>query len=77
MCGASSRVSTEFGPSAGSSTVAFASPAWNCAGAPVKTCFDQVRVGDVDDAAEVGEADGEDVAVAALELDRKPSGSRA
>ena len=32
MCGASSRVSTELGPSAGSSTVAFASPAWKLAG---------------------------------------------
>ena len=66
MCGASSRVRTEFGPSAGSSTVAFASPAWKTAGSPVNTCFDQLRAGDVDDAAEVGEADAEEVAVAAL-----------
>ena len=37
MWGASSRVRTEFGPSAGSSTVAFASPAWKIEGAPVNT----------------------------------------
>ena len=39
MWGASSRVSTEFGPSAGSSTVAFASPACIWAGGPVKICL--------------------------------------
>ena len=69
--GSSSSVSTEFGPSAGSSTVAFASPAWNCSGEPVKSRFDQRRVGDVDEPPEERERDAEDVAVAALEADQE------
>ena len=46
----------------------------SCSGEPVKTRFDQAGLGDVDEPAEVGEARGEDVAVAALAAG---SGSRA